>query len=63
MPKKKFYAIVIYDEGSYAPGQIKEYCLTREIAERELKKYRDFFCSDPPKPDERHIRELEMTVE
>lgn len=43
--------------------EIKEYCLTEEIAKRELKKYKDFFCADSPEPDERHIRKLEMIVE
>ena len=64
MPKTKtFYAIVIYDDGYFTTGEIKEYCLTKEIAKRELKKYRDFFSSTSPKPDERHIIKLEMIVE
>ena len=63
MPKTKyFYAIVIYDE-ECGGGEIKEYCRTKEIAKRELKKYRDFFQSKPPKPDDRHIRKLEMIIE
>ncbi len=64
MPKRKtIYAIVIYDDGYYSNGEIKEYCLTREIAERELRKYQDFFSSNPPEPDERHIRPIEMIIE
>ena len=59
---KYFYAIVIYDE-ECGDGQIKEYCRAKEIAKRELKKYRDFYQSKPPKPDDKHIRKLEMVVE
>lgn len=64
MPKTKtIYAIVIYDDGYCSSGEIKEYCLTEEIAKRELKKYKDFFCSSSPEPDERHIRKIEMVIE
>lgn len=63
MPKTKtFYAIVIYDD-ERGGGEIKEYCQTKKIAERELKKYRDYFQEKPPKPDERHIKKLQMTIE
>ena len=58
---KTFYAVFVYDDG-YG-GEIKSYCRTKEIAKRELKKYRDFYQDKPPKPDERHIIKLEMIVE
>jgi hypothetical protein len=43
-------------------GSIKTFCKTREIAGRELLKYRDFFSSEPPKPDDKHIRKFIMIV-
>lgn len=36
-------------------GSIKAYCQTRRKAEEELKKYRDWFCDTPPKPDDKHV--------
>ena len=63
MPKTKtFYAIVIYDD-ERSTGEIKEHCRTKEIAKRELKKYRDYFQEKPPRPDDKHIRKLQMTIE
>lgn len=44
-------------------GSIKAYCASREIAERELMNYRDWFCSEPPEPDKKHIREIEVLTE
>lgn len=58
---KKFYAVFVHDDER--GGEIKAYCMTEEIAKRELNKYRDFYQSKPPKPDEKHIIELEMIVE
>lgn len=58
---KTFYAVFIYDDEM--GGEIKAYCETPEIAKRELKKYRDFYQSKPPKPDDKHIIKLEMIVE
>lgn len=53
---KTFYAVLIHnDEKS---GEIKAYCKTKEIAERELKKYCDFYYQS-----KRHIIKLEMIVE
>lgn len=36
-------------------GSIKAYCQTLKKAQEELKKYRDWMCDTPPKPDEKHI--------
>ena len=58
---KTFYAVFVHDDER--GGEIKAYCRTKEIAKRELKKYRDFYQSKPPKPDDRHIIKLEMIVE
>lgn len=58
---KNFYAVFVYDDER--GGEIKAYCRTKEIAKRELKKYRDYFQDKPPKPDDRHIIKLEMIVE
>ncbi len=58
---KPFYAIFVYDDER--GGEIKAYCRTKKIAKRELKKYKDFYQSKPPKPDEKHIIKLEMIVE
>ncbi len=59
--KMTFYGVVVYDDER--GGNIKAYCRTKEIAERELNNYRDFYQSNPPKPDDKHIIELEMIVE
>lgn len=52
----------VYTTDDERTGSIKAYCATRELAEKELKKYRDFYHTNPPKPDERHIIPLEMIV-
>ncbi len=59
---KYFYAIKIFDD-ERGGGEIKAYCRTKEIAKRELKNYRDFFQSKPPKPDDKHIIKLPMIIE
>ena len=59
---KTFYAVIVYED-ERGGGTVKAYCRTKEIAKRELKKYRDFFQSKPPEPDDRHIKKLEMIVE
>ena len=58
---KTFYAVMVF-ENEWG-GEIKANCETRELAEQELKKYRDFYQSDSPKPDDKHILKLEMIVE
>ena len=58
---KTFYAVAVYSE--LGKPEIKAYCRTKEIAERELKKYTDEWYSKPPKPDDKHILKLEMIVE
>lgn len=58
---KTFYAISVHDDEH--GGKIKAYCRTKNIAKRELKKYRDFYQTKPPKPDDEHIIKLEMIVE
>ena len=58
---KIFYAIWTTDDEMH--GSIKAYCRTKRIAKRELKNHYDFFCSKPPKPDDYHIRKLEMIIE
>ena len=58
---KTFYAVVVYDDER--GGEIKAYCRTKEIAKSELKKYRDFYQTTPPKPDDKHIIKLEMIIE
>lgn len=58
---KTFYAVFVHDDER--GGEVKAYCSTKEIAKRELKKYRDFYQSKPPKPDDKHIIKLEMIVE
>jgi len=61
-PKTKtFYGIWTTDDELH--GSIKVYCRTKEIAKRELKNYRDWFCDKPPKPDDRHIKKFEMILE
>lgn len=57
---KVFY--VIYTTDDDQSGSIKAYCRTKEIAKRELKNYRDWYCDEPPKPDNYHIRKLVMIV-
>ncbi len=57
---KTFYGIWTTDDE--VSGSFKAYCATKKIAIRELRKYRDWFCSKPPKPDEWHIRKLEMII-
>ena len=59
---KFFWAIKIYDD-ERSTGEIKAYCRTKAIARRELKNYRDYFQSKPPKPDDKHIVKLPMIVE
>lgn len=59
--KKVFYAIWTTDDER--SGSFKAFCRTKKIAKRELKKYRDWYCDKPPKPDETHIVKLEMVVE
>lgn len=59
---KTFYAVYVRDD-SIPSGKLKAYCRTKEIAKRELKKYTDDWSSKPPKPDDFHIRKLEMIVE
>ena len=49
-----------YDE---MHGSFKAYAQTRELAEEELKKHQDFYCSKSPEPDERHIIPMQMIVE
>ena len=62
MAKSKFfYAVAVYSE--LGQSEIKAYCRTKKIAERELKKYTDEWNSKPPKPDDKHILKLEMIVE
>ena len=51
---KTFYAVLVYED-ERGGGTVKAYCSTKEIAKRELKKYRDFFQSKPPAPDDRHM--------
>ena len=58
---KVFYGIWTTDDEMH--GSIKAYCRTKEIAKRELKKHCDWYCSKPPKPDDRHIIKLEMIVD
>ena len=58
---KVFWGVYVYED-EYAP-ELKVYCRTKEIAKRELKKYKDFYQTKPPKPDDIHIRKLEMIVE
>ena len=57
---KTFYGIWTTD--NEVSGSFKAYCATKKIAIKELRKHRDWFCSKPPKPDERHIRKLEMII-
>ena len=57
-----FYGVVVYDD-ERSTGEFKAYCRTKKLAERELKKYIDYFESKPPKPDDRHIKKLELIVE
>jgi len=57
---KTFYAVTVYSE--LGQPKIKAYCRTREIAERELEKYADEWHSSPPKPDDKHIKKLEMII-
>ena len=58
--RSTFYGIWTAD--SESTGSIKAYCRTKKIAIRELKKYRDFGSSKPPKPDAIHIHKLNMIV-
>ena len=57
---KTFYGIWTTDDE--VSGSFKANSATKKIAIRELRKYRDWFCSKPPKPDEWHIRKLEMII-
>ena len=58
---KTFYGIYTTDDER--SGSIKAYCRTKKIAIQELKKYRDWWCNKPPKPDDFHIRKLQMIIE
>ena len=56
-----FYAVVVYSE--MGQPSVVAYCRTKAIAERELKKHTDEWHSKPPKPDDKHIKRLEMLLE
>ena len=56
-----FYAVFVHDDE--CGGEIKAHCRKKKKKKRELKKYRDFYQTKPPKPDEKHIIKLEMIVE
>lgn len=43
--------------------EIADYFETRELAVQALPNYRDFYHTEPPKPDDRHIVPIEMVVE
>ena len=62
MSKKVFYAVYVFND-ERGGRECVAYCRTKEIAKRELKKYRDFYCSKPPKPDGTHICKCEMIIE
>ena len=57
---KTFYGIWTTDDE--LSGSFKAFCATKRLATKELKKYRDWFSDKPPKPDEKHIRKLEMII-
>ncbi len=62
MPKLQiFYGVWTTDDEMH--GSFKAYAQTRELAEEELKKHRDFYCSTSPIPDDKHIRPLYMIVD
>lgn len=58
---KTFYGVWTTDDEMH--GSFKAYAQTRELAEEELKKHQDFYCSKSPEPDERHIVPMQMIVE
>ncbi len=55
-----FYGVWTTDDEMH--GSIKAYALTKELAEKELKNHRDFWHSDPPTPDAKHIKPLQMII-
>lgn len=61
MKTKKIYGICTTDDER--SSSIKCYCATTAIAKRELKNYRDFFASKPPKPDAKHIIPIDLIIE
>ena len=56
-----FYGIWTTDDERH--GSIKAYASTKDLAEDELKNHRDFWNSNPPTPDEKHIIPLQMIVD
>ena len=63
LPTRLQTIFAIWTTDDERTGSIKAYCLTKEIAERELKKYKDWYCFKPPKPDNEHIREISLIIE
>ena len=57
-----FYGVIVY-ESERSKGEFKAFCRTKKLAARELLKYRDYDKDKPPKPDDRHIKQLELIVE
>ena len=54
----KVYAIWTTDDEF--SGSIKLYCVTRKLAIKHLKDYRDWYCNKSPKPDNKHILEIDI---
>lgn len=57
----KIYAVWTTDDERR--GSIKCYCQTRKKAEKELAKYRDWYTSVPPVPNNKHIIEIDVLEE
>lgn len=61
MKTQTFYGVWTTDDEMH--GSFKAFAKTRELAEEELKKHYDFYCSKSPEPDEQHIVPLQMIIE